>query len=396
MPQFTAPLPLSLYIHIPWCVRKCPYCDFNSHQAPGEKGEGIPEEAYVEALISDLEQELPAVWGRRVETVFIGGGTPSLLSPEALERLLSAVRSLSGLKADAEVTLEANPGTVERGKFTEFRAAGINRLSIGIQSFHDEQLQALGRIHDRRAAIAAAEAAHAAGFDNFNLDLMFGLPGQDLARSREDLATAIALEPTHLSWYQLTIEPNTAFHHAPPPLPEDDELWTMHASGQEQLAAAGYKQYEVSAYAKGGARDGYQCRHNINYWQFGDYLGVGAGAHGKVTDAPRGTIGRYWKLRHPRDFMQAAGSEQRIQGSSVLSEDDVAFEFMMNALRLNDGFAERLFDERTGLSLQRLEPRLREAEDRGLLLRSEGLVAPTELGRNHLNTLLEMFLPEAR
>ena len=274
MLSFHAPLPLSLYIHFPWCVRKCPYCDFNSHEASG----AIPEAAYVDALLADLQQELPAVWGRPIHSIFIGGGTPSLMSPEGLERLLSSLRALLGIGPEVEVTLEANPGTVEQQRFTEFRDAGINRLSIGIQSFDEEKLRALGRVHDRAEALRAAEAAHGAGFDNFNLDLMFGLPGQDEGQACADLEQAVALAPSHISWYQLTIEPNTAFAHHPPAVPEDELLWAIQQRGQETLAAAGYVQYEVSAYAREGAL----CRHNLNYWQFGDYLGIGPGAHGKL------------------------------------------------------------------------------------------------------------------
>ena len=296
MPAFTAPVPLALYIHIPWCARKCPYCDFNSHEARGP----VPERAYVDALLADLEQDLPRVWGRRLESVFIGGGTPSLFSAEALERLLSGLRARLPLRPDTEITLEANPGTVERGRFAEFREAGINRLSIGVQSFDDEQLRRLGRIHDRRDAFAAAEAAHAAGLDNFNLDLMFGLPGQTVAQGLADIANAIALQPAHVSYYQLTIEPNTLFHQSPPTLPDDEMIDAIQQRAQVELARQGYERYEVSAFA----RENRRCRHNLNYWEFGDYLGIGAGAHGKLTDPASGQIHRLWKLKHPRDYLK--------------------------------------------------------------------------------------------
>lgn len=382
--QFTTLPPLSLYVHVPWCVRKCPYCDFNSHEA----GDGIPEQAYVDALIADLEQELPAVWGRPVISVFIGGGTPSLLSGEAIDRLLCAVRARLKLLPDAEITLEANPGTVDQGRFHEFRAAGVNRLSIGVQSFNDDRLVRIGRIHNGAEAIRAAETAHAAGFDNFNLDLMFGLPGQDVDGALADLHQAIALGPTHLSWYQLTLEPNTAFHHAPPVLPDDDLRYDMQVRGQALLTGAGFVNYEVSAYA----RDGFRCQHNLNYWQFGDYLGIGAGAHQKLTLPHPAHIERTSKRRHPRDYLAHATGSERIASHAVLSRDDAAFEFVMNALRLNEGFATRLFEERTGLPLTIVEKPLREAEARGLLSWDVHTVQPTALGRLHLNTLLELFL----
>jgi len=384
--QFTQLPPLSLYIHFPWCVRKCPYCDFNSHELKGS----IPEGTYVEALLNDLEEELPRVWGRKVITIFIGGGTPSLLSPEALDRLLAGIRARIALSPEAEITLEANPGTAEQQRFAEFRAAGINRLSIGVQSFNDDQLRKLGRIHGRREAIRAAEMAHQAGFDNFNLDLMFALPGQTPAQASDDVATAIALEPTHLSYYQLTLEPNTPFYHHPPVLPDDEAMWTIHQQGQQQLAAAGYHQYEVSAYA----RAGWQCRHNLNYWQFGDYLGIGAGAHGKITDPQRQRYGRRWKVRHPQQYLQAS-APQRLAGESEPAEQEAVFEFMLNALRLREGFAEALLQERAGLPLSLLDEPLRKAATAGLLERVGETIRPTPLGYNHLNTLLELFLAES-
>ncbi|MGD8999474.1 MAG: radical SAM family heme chaperone HemW [Granulosicoccaceae bacterium] len=382
--QFSTLPALALYIHVPWCVRKCPYCDFNSHAVRGE----LPETAYIDALLHDLEQDLPRVWGRSVHSIFIGGGTPSLFSAEAYERLFSGLRARLTLAHDAEITLEANPGTLEAGRFAEYRAVGINRLSIGIQSFDDRQLQQLGRIHDRAAAIAAVEAAQLAGFDNFNLDLMFGLPGQDRAQALLDLETAIALAPAHLSHYQLTIEPNTLFHHAPPLLPVDDEIADIQLACEERLGAAGYVHYEISAHA----RPGRQCRHNLNYWQFGDYLGIGAGAHAKITDAAQQSITRIWKHKQPADYLQRVAAGSQIGGEQQLSRHDAIFEFMMNALRLRDGFTPALFQTHTGLSLSEASERLLEAEQRGLLEYSVERIRPTQRGRLFLNDLLGMFL----
>ncbi len=386
MQHFSNPIPLTLYVHIPWCVRKCPYCDFNSHEARGD----LPERAYVDALLADLEQDLPRVWGRRIDSIFIGGGTPSLFSANALERLLSGLRARLHLRPDLEITLEANPGTVEQGKFQELLAVGINRLSIGVQSFNPDHLQRLGRIHGRREALRAAEAAHAAGFDNFNLDLMFGLPEQTIAQALADLTDAIALEPAHLSHYQLTLEPNTLFHKHPPLLPDDDQLWEMQERCQERLAASDYAQYEVSAYARPGRR----CRHNLNYWEFGDYLGIGAGAHGKLTDPAKGAISRLWKLKNPRDYLEWAGTPQGIGGDTVIAEADLRLEFMLNALRLPAGVSVHRFSERTGLSLARLEPALALARKRGLLADDAAAIRPTAWGQRFLNDLLELFMSE--
>mgnify|MGYP001264478226 CR=1 FL=1 len=386
MPRLAAPIPLALYIHIPWCVRKCPYCDFNSHQARGP----IPEIAYVDALLADLEQDLPQVWGRRIDSVFIGGGTPSLFSAEALDRLLSGLRARLPLRPDLEITLEANPGTVERGRFAEFRAAGINRLSVGIQSFDDEHLRRLGRIHDRREAIAAVEEAHSAELDNFNLDLMFGLPGQTVDRALTDIATAMALRPAHLSYYQLTLEPNTAFHRSPPALPDDDTVALIQEQGQAELARHGFRQYEVSAYA----REGQRCRHNLNYWEFGDYLGIGAGAHGKLSDPASGRIHRPWKLKHPRDYLASAGTAISIGGDAPIREADLPVEFLLNALRLVEGVPATLFAERTGLPLTALEPGLRRARERGLLEEDPERLQASEYGLRFLNDLLQEFVPE--
>jgi oxygen-independent coproporphyrinogen-3 oxidase len=382
--QFAQLPPLSLYVHFPWCVRKCPYCDFNSHAVKGE----LPELEYVDTLLRDLEQDLPRVWGRRVVSVFIGGGTPSLLSAEAIDRLLSGLRARLSLSAEAEITLEANPGTAEQARFREYRAAGINRLSIGVQSFNDDKLQGLGRIHGRREAIAAAEMAHAAGFDNFNLDLMFALPGQTLPLAHEDVATAIALEPTHLSYYQLTLEPNTLFHAQPPRLPSDELAWQIQRDGQTQLAEAGFAQYEVSAYA----RERHQCAHNLNYWQFGDYLGLGAGAHAKITDAAQQSITRLAKCRHPQDYLDKAGTPQGIQSERLLTRDEVGLEFMMNALRLVEGFDPALFSAHAGQSITLVEPALRAAEEKGLIEWTLHRIRPTEQGRRFLDNLVELFV----
>jgi oxygen-independent coproporphyrinogen-3 oxidase len=386
MSGFTAPPPLSLYIHIPWCVRKCPYCDFNSH----ELREALPERAYVDALLADLEQDLPRVWGRTVETIFIGGGTPSLFSPEAIGNLLDGVRARIRVKPGAEITLEANPGTVEQGRFMEFRAAGVNRLSIGVQSFDDALLAALGRIHGRKEAIRAAEQAHAAGFERFNLDLMFGLPQQTNRQALEDIRTACALEPQHLSHYQLTLEPNTLFHRHPPVLPDDDALWAMLEVCQRELAERGYTQYEVSAYARPDAR----CAHNLNYWLFGDYLGIGAGAHAKLTDAPQGQVTRIWKIKHPRDYLARAEGAGRLAGEQTLQQDDLILEFMINALRLNDGFADCVFEARTGLAKTMLDNPMLGAACRGWIERHDQHCQPTAAGRRYLNDLLLLFMNE--
>jgi oxygen-independent coproporphyrinogen-3 oxidase len=384
--HFTALPPLSLYVHFPWCVRKCPYCDFNSHAVRGE----IPEAQYIDALLADLETDLPRVWGRPVRSIFLGGGTPSLFSPEAIEQLLAGIRARVALAPGAEITLEANPGTVETERFRGYRAAGVNRLSIGIQSFDPEQLQKLGRIHGRDEALAAAQAARTAGFDNFNLDLMFGLSQQTLDAALADLRTALALQPAHLSVYQLTLEPNTLFHAQPPALPDDDAIAAMQEALQAELASAGFAQYEVSAYA----RPGHRCRHNLNYWQFGDYLGIGAGAHAKITDVDG--ITRLWKVKQPRDFLASAGTAAVLGGEQRLDGKDVAFEFMLNALRLTEGFPPALFAERTGLSMAAIDPALDRATVRGLMERTHEYIRATALGRQFLNDLVALFLPETK
>jgi len=375
--------PLALYVHVPWCVRKCPYCDFNSHALKGE----LPEAAYVEALLADLEQDLPRVWGRRVQSLFLGGGTPSLLSPDAIDRLLGGIRARVTLAPEAEITLEANPGTVEQARFAGYRAAGINRLSLGIQSFDDSRLDALGRIHDGNDARRAIDAARAAGFDNFNLDLMFGLPGQSPAAALHDVRTAIDFDPAHLSVYQLTLEPNTPFHARPPVLPDEDQVAAMQEGLSAALAERGYRQYEVSAYA----RDRRECRHNRNYWEFGDYLGIGAGAHAKLTDTTG--ITRIAKRRQPQDYLQNAGTAAVRAEERRLSRDDATFEFMLNALRLVDGVPAELFEQRTGLTLASVEPGLRRARGRGLLEDDAQWLRPTPQGRQFLNDLIQHFLP---
>lgn len=373
--------PLALYIHIPWCVRKCPYCDFNSHTASPV----LPEQEYVDALLADLDQDLHAVYGRELTSIFFGGGTPSLFSAEALGRLLKGVEQRIPFADDIEITLEANPGTFEQEKFVAYRKLGINRLSIGIQSFQQEKLEALGRIHNGDEAVRAAGMARQAGFDNFNLDLMHGLPDQSLNDALSDLRQAIALKPTHISWYQLTLEPNTVFWNQPPVLPEDDTLWDIQEAGQALLAEHGYAQYEVSAYAQAGR----PARHNLNYWSFGDFIGIGAGAHGKLSH-PDGRIVRTWKTRLPKDYLNPAKSFQA--GEKYLSNDEMPFEFLMNALRLTAGVESRLYPKRTGLSLDTLAEGRREAEQSGLMQVEPSRLAATERGQLFLNDLLQQFL----
>ncbi len=366
-------------------MRKCPYCDFNSHEAK----QAIPERDYINALISDLDQCLPSVWGRTVDTIFIGGGTPSLFSSEGMDRLLSEIRARLPLAPGVEITMEANPGAIEQAKFAEFRSTGINRLSIGIQSLNDDLLQNIGRVHSAREAYRAVEHAHDAGFERINLDLMYALPTQTLPQALQDLNNALALEPTHLSHYQMTIEPNTWFHKHPPTTPNDDLSWAMQSQCQERLRVAGFEHYEVSAYA----RPDKQCRHNINYWQYGDYLGIGAGAHAKITDAAQQNITRTAVVKHPNDYLQLASTQQRHATREVLSRSEVPFEFMMNALRLTEGFPNSLFFEHTGLPLSTIDGALQRAEEEGLLEYGVQLIRPTDKGQRFLNTLLELFLP---
>ena len=375
--------PLSLYLHIPWCVRKCPYCDFNSHAG------GKPDEpAYVKALLTDLEQELPLVKGRTLTSIFIGGGTPSLFSGTAIGELLDGVRARIGIEKTAEINLEANPGTLEAGRYREYRQAGVNRLSIGVQSFDDQKLQTLGRIHSRSEALAAIEQAKSAGFENLNLDLMYGLPSQTVEQALADVRTAIETGPSHISYYQLTLEPGTAFEHNPPELPDDDLLAEIEEAGREELQKAGYRQYEISAFA----RPGKECKHNLNYWRFGDYLGIGAGAHGKLTVGDK--IERRWRVGSPERYIETAGTQACIAGTRVLQEADRIAEFMLNALRLTAGFTPALFQERTGLPWERIAERVELLERRGLLERADDSIRPTPHGHRFLNEILMHFLPE--
>jgi len=375
--------PLSLYVHFPWCVRKCPYCDFNSHAA--DAGAPIPEERYINALVRDLELSLPQIWGRRVHTIFFGGGTPSLMSAAGFDRLMGKLRARLNLEADAEITLEANPGTFEAEKFRSFRASGANRLSIGIQSFNSAHLKALGRIHDADEARRAVDIA-AAHFDNFNLDLMYALPAQTLEQARADLDTALDYTPPHLSVYHLTLEPNTYFAKYPPALPDDDAAADMQVMIEETLAGSGYRHYETSAYAQ----PGWHSRHNTNYWRFGDYLGLGAGAHGKLSFAQR--ILRTVKLKNPEAYMTGCEADAPLAEEREVGAKDLPFEFMLNALRLSEGFETPLFSERTGLPISVITRELDAAEERGLIVRSHSHIAPTERGRRFQNDLLGMFL----
>ena len=381
---FSSNPPLSLYIHLPWCVRKCPYCDFNSH----ENKSAEDEEAYINALIRDVEFELPRIWGRMIMSVFIGGGTPSLFSEKSIDKLMSALRARLNLHPEIEVTLEANPGTAEANKFKAYREAGINRLSIGIQSFDDRFLKSLGRIHDANEAMGAVELANKAGFENINLDLMFGLPEQCIEQSQSDLNKAVALTPTHLSWYQLTIEPNTVFYSKPPNLPEDDYLYDMQEQGQAYLSENGYKKYEISAYAKEKSLS----FHNTNYWQFGDYLGIGAGAHGKITNVAEGKIERFTRHKIPKRYIQLAGDDAVITEVKKLSRNDLPLEFLMNAMRLTDGVDTKLYLERTGLPLKQIEKQLMMASENGLIDWQIDTLKPTETGQRFLNDLLELFV----
>jgi oxygen-independent coproporphyrinogen-3 oxidase len=384
--SFSVTPPLSLYIHIPWCVRKCPYCDFNSHAVR----DAIPESAYLDALSADLEQELPGVWGRTVQSIFLGGGTPSLFSAEGISQLLEAVRARVTLTPGAEITLEANPGTVDRKRFSGFRDAGVNRLSLGIQSFNARLLERIGRIHDAEQARGAIAAARAAGFDNLNLDLMFGLPGQTREQALADLHTAVELRPEHLSWYELTIEPNTWFSRYPPARPDADLRWDMQQQGGAVLRAAGYKRYEVSAWS----RPGQQCRHNLNYWQFGDYLGLGAGAHGKLSDAAGQTITRSVKIRHPRSYLENATGGGRCARHHALSTEDAILEFVMNALRLDAGFSTATFGAHTGLPAELIERAAANAAAAGLLVMQNDRIRCTPLGRRYLNDAIGYFMED--
>ena len=377
------PPPLSLYIHIPWCIRKCPYCDFNSHAVRGELDEAV----YIDALLADLAYDLPLVASRPLQSIFIGGGTPSLFSPQSIGRLLEGVKAQIAWNEGIEITLEANPGTLEAANFAGYREAGVNRLSIGVQSFDAACLRLLGRVHGPEDAVRAMQQAKRAGYERINMDLMFGLPGQNESSARADMTTALQLDPGHISYYQLTLEPNTAFHHAPPALPEEELIWWIQQQAMAQLSGAGYQQYEISAHA---SKD-HRCRHNLNYWTFGDYLGIGAGAHGKLTDACGG-VQRMWKWRQPGEYIEKVASGHPWQGQRSLQEQDLRLEYMMNLLRLRDGFDKALFTQRTGLLPSSLEPGLELATAKGLLEVTETQISTTALGRRYLNDLLGLFL----
>lgn len=383
----SVPEPLSLYVHLPWCIRKCPYCDFNSHASAVAD---IPEAAYIEALLRDLRFESPDIAARPVASIFFGGGTPSLFSAHAIDRFLSEAARDLHIESGAEVTLEANPGTAEAARFRDYRLAGVNRLSLGVQSLDDSALVQLGRIHDAKQARQAVEIAQSAGFTDFNIDLMYALPGQSVAGALADLRAVIDMSPSHISWYQLTIEPNTVFHHAPPVLPGEAEVDDMSELGTQLLAEAGFHRYEISAYALTGQRS----THNLNYWTFGDYLGLGAGAHSKLTGAGMQSIRRFARHRIPRRYMDVAGSEDARVMMRQLNAEDLLMEFMLNACRLVDGFPLELFSRSTGLSPDLLKPGLERARDLGLMLECNGIMRPTDAGLRYLNDLLELFVPE--
>lgn len=372
--------PLSLYIHIPWCVRKCPYCDFNSHESAS-----IPESIYVTALIDDLDKELNSVQGRELQSIFFGGGTPSLFSEQAIENILNTVENKIGFASDIEITLEANPGTAEQSRFRGYRAAGVNRLSIGIQSFQQYQLQKLGRIHTKQEAIDAVNLARKSGFSNINIDLMHGLPEQTESQGLADLHQAFELGPSHISWYQLTIEPNTAFYSSPPILPSEDHLADIQQAGEALLAANGFFQYETSAYSTTNRHS----RHNTNYWLFGDYIGIGAGAHGKITDLSTGTLTRNWKTRQPNHYLNP--DKEYISGARVLTKSEIPVEFLMNALRLNNGFEVECYGHRTGLDFSALRKQIDGLIGRDLLLKHNNRIKPTVMGRRFLNNILAEF-----
>ena len=382
MPQFKILPPLSLYIHIPWCVRKCPYCDFNSHVA----GEQLAEQEYVQNLIADLQQQLPNIWGRRLHSIFIGGGTPSLFSAESIKFLLSQIRMLIPSSPDIEITMEANPGTFEQEKFNGFFDAGVNRLSIGIQSFNDSHLKKLGRIHSAQEALQAINMAKQAGFKNINLDIMFGLSEQSIQQGVDDLQTAIDNQPTHISWYQLTLEANTLFYSQPPTLPDDENIWQLQQQGQQLLQQHDYQQYEISAYAKAGKK----CQHNVNYWQFGDYLAIGAGAHGKISRADDNSIGRYSQHRQPQQYLHHT---HKTSSQHPLDKADRIYEFMLNALRLKEGFSVDLFEQHTGLNRADIQYTCQLAINKELLCEDGLQLKATTLGYQFLNDLINIFAP---
>jgi len=376
-------IPLSLYIHIPWCIRKCPYCDFNSHQAPTE----LPESEYIKALLDDLKQEVSQIENRAISSIFIGGGTPSLFTAKSIDTLLAGINQICTLDKDIEITLEANPGTFEQQRFNDYRLAGINRLSIGIQSYNSDHLKVLGRVHNADEAIVAAQIAHQAGFDNFNLDLMFGLPKQTTTQALSDLQQAIDCNPSHLSWYQLTLEPNTLFHHNPPQLPDHESQWDIQQAGQVLLAKEGYEQYEVSAYALKQQ----MCQHNLNYWKFGDYIGIGAGAHGKLTDSS-GVITRHQKYRQPKQYLEHASEGEFRSSTKELLTKELPFEFMLNALRLKSGVNKTVYQERTGQPLSSVQRLIEQAKTKGLLQYSDEQIVCTEQGWRFLDDTSSLFL----
>ena len=394
-------LPLALYIHLPWCVRKCPYCDFNSHEI---KGGSFPQQEYVDAVVRDLKFSAGLFQGRELVSVSFGGGTPSVMPARAIGSILEAVDAVSALSTDTEITLEANPGTVDSERFAAYRSLGVNRLSVGVQSFSDARLAAIGRIHDGNGALSALETAVGAGFSNINIDLMYGLPGQTVEDAMSDLDRAVSLEPAHISWYQLTIEPNTVFHARPPPLPDDDLVWQMQSGGADYLNRQRYRQYEVSAWS----REGRACRHNLNYWEFGDYIGIGAGAHGKSTtrtstptanaapfrcEPEQTSITRQSRLRVPASYIRNAGTDSAIADTKVLTKEDCILEFMLNALRLNDGVPQDYFSKRTGLSADTIRASVDAAKNEGLLEAEQGMLKATEKGSRYLNDLLQYFMP---
>ncbi len=383
--SFTSLPPLSLYIHTPWCVQKCPYCDFNSHSIKST----IPEDEYINALLADLANEMPRVWGRQLISIFVGGGTPSLLKPESYEKLFSGIRSLIPFQSDIEITLEANPGTAEAEKFAGFVEAGFNRISIGVQSFNDQHLQSLGRIHNAIEAEKAFSIARDSGFNNINLDLMYALPNQSIEQMLSDINTAISFAPEHLSWYQLTLEPNTLFYHQPPKLPNDEIMDTMGDTGLTALNHGNYQRYEVSAYSRNGQSP---SQHNLNYWQFGDYIGIGAGAHGKITRADEQSITRTSKKRNPKDYLNL--QHNFIEQTKITSKDELPLEFMMNAMRLKDGIDKNLFFARTGLIYSHIEQAINKAKQQDLLQETEQQLLPTDKGYQFLNELLAYFMPE--
>lgn len=377
---FSQALPLSLYIHIPWCVRKCPYCDFNSHARKGV----LPEKHYIAALLDDLSRDIQHTEQRHLTSIFIGGGTPSLFSPESIRLLLDGIKPYFSIDESLEITLEANPGTIEQQKFVEFKQAGINRLSIGVQSFNDDHLKKLGRIHDGNSALNAIEAAHLAGFSRFNIDLMYGLPQQSLAQALKDLKTALGMQSPHLSWYHLTLEPNTFFYNHPPLLPDDEMSDEIETKGKALLAEHGFDCYEISAFCQNQTQ---QCKHNRNYWEFGDYLGIGAGAHGKLTNIQTHEVTRSWKYKTPTTYMKTPQSSNH----RILSKNDLLFEFMMNALRLTHGVPMSLFEKHTGLSKNEIEKPFTKAIEQGLLMPISSRIEPTRLGQQFLNDLINLF-----